>query len=261
VVRDAITTLINQCLRDRGLTFQQNLPSTQKQPPDSARVDVVGVLLADTDGYGLADYLALQQQSLDDQEVTEPLIPPGEGELIAVALWGDDSAPRVQIEEENGTINSFPTTGCQAEAQEEVYGVTVEVYERTRLGLPSITEVIEAVSSDPSLAILEGEWGRCMTDHGFGRIHTLDDLLETTYETYVNYAEESDGVARLASWETEIAEADSGCRAETTFGNAVVDSFLSHGHEILSGHEELFTLAQEIETNATENAERIMSNN
>jgi hypothetical protein len=259
MVDDAITTLINRCLGVHGLTFRQNLPSTQGGSGDGTEPDIVGVLLADTEGYGLADYLELQQANLG-REVTEPSIPPEEEELIAAALWGDDSAPRVQFEDEDGILHSFPTTGCQAEAQSEIYGVTVEVYERTRIGLPSITEVVDQVISDPNLAAHEEDWADCIADHGYDGIRTLGDLLDAVFETYAAFAEESDGVSRLASWETEMAAADSVCRAETTFGAAVMDSFVAHGQQILAEHEELFNNARRIEMTAFANAMRVLGN-
>jgi hypothetical protein len=165
----------------------------------------------------------------------------------------------VQIEEEDGVINSFPTTGCQAESQEAVHGVGVGEYERTRLGLPSITEVVDSVRSDPEVTALEGAWSRCMSAKGYRNVSGLTDLFDVTYETYLQHAEQPDGVTQLASWEAEIASADSACRMDTGFGNAVNASFVSNGERILEDHEDVFVVAQEIEATALENATRILS--
>jgi hypothetical protein len=252
-VDDAITTLINRCLREAGLAFQQPLPSTRSSS-DPQDVDQMSFYLVSPDGYGLAEYLASARQVPDAP--MEPSLEPLEAEQIGSALWGDE-AQRSSVTLRNGSVMSFPTTGCQAEAEQEVYGYTVAEYQQTRLLLPTLSEVIAEAYGQAAVVDAEDRWGECMRAGGFD-LQSITELITEAFQEFTRQAEDGDSEDALASWEQDLGAQDAACKVSSRFATEFSRALLAAIDRAKAADPAMYSRAAEIEAHAIGAAAEIL---
>src|SRR5690606_31617350 len=107
VLRAAEEQLVEQCMRDRGQVYWPVVPALL---PGSDEERIVDLPTRQAEGYGLAS---------DDRP---PSVGPSEGQPeFQRALFGDDQRHE-ELSLPNGTILSYPTSGCVADARAAIFG-------------------------------------------------------------------------------------------------------------------------------------------
>ncbi|WP_432571116.1 hypothetical protein [Kineococcus sp. SYSU DK005] len=239
--------LIDRCLAAQGLDVARGRVTLDASDPiaDAARrggdVEDLTAWTAHGSDYGLSS------------AIRAALASPGAGELgdyvhgipagYEQAVYGD---PKVELTvplEDNGSL-TVATTGCYAQAVQQLYGTDVETYTRAYVTVRPLREqLLTQVAADETVQDATQQWSRCMQDRGHDVITPADlpvqlqaarrDLL--LHKPDGSKATEADLVA-LGDAETTLARADRDCKDTSALGSAVAQALVEYGTPLASEH-------------------------
>lgn len=227
--------LIRQCVERNGLDLPDQ--ATPPAPPPSLMPSSAALWLQAFDDYGTSRHLSdpnTIRLFLAAQGAREPggqMMPDGYDALV---YGGDENWVSFPIAD-GGTVMR-PVGGCFGEATERMYGVDARTYERTRMELPRIADLMAAVASDETVRAATRAWSRCMADSGY----EVKDPAELAAVMDPKVGEALNGSLRIADFqkfEQALAQADRTCKTESGLGTAAGAAFVDAAQEALAGAE------------------------
>ncbi|WP_432524291.1 hypothetical protein [Kineococcus sp. SYSU DK006] len=239
--------LIDRCLAAQGLDVARGSITLDAADPiaDAARrggdVEDLTAWTAHGSDYGLSSAIGAAVANPAAGELGDFAhgIPAG----YLKAVYGD---PRVELTvplEDNGSL-TVATTGCYAQAVQQLYGTDVETYTRAYVTVRPLREqLLTQVAADETVQDATQQWSRCMQGRGHDVITPADlpvqlqaarrDLL--LHKPDGSKATEADLVA-LGDAETTLARADRDCKDTSALGSAVAQALVEHWTPLASEH-------------------------
>ena len=147
-----------------------------------------------------------------------------------------DPPVMVNIPMADGGLVGVPVGGCFGQATTELYGVPAEKFERARLALPRVDDVVSQSVADSRVDDLLGSYHACKKAASYD-VESPAGLDKPLFETASAVLEGSAQPATLVKIEREILAADKTCKSSSGIGTAFAHSFLDHGGKTLKNTE------------------------
>lgn len=231
--------VVRKCVRSKGVPIQD--------PPAPATTSTVLPRVTDLElwlargralglGTALSDPARLQQARTagENDGHQEEGYPPGAedlvygkpGRTITVPLSGNWKGGSVTI----------PVGGCFGEATAQLYGVPAETFERTRLALPRVDDIIARSTAEQKVADALRDYAPCMRDRGF-LVSSPAEILRTLGPMINEVMTAKKQPSDLVRAEQDLLAADAGCKTSTGLGTSFAQAFLEHGDAALKQNE------------------------
>jgi hypothetical protein len=238
--------LIDRCVAVQGLDVARGPASLNASDPiaDAAgRVDVedLAAWTAHGSDYGLA------------AAIRAALADPGAGELgdfvHGIPAGYDQSVygnPKVELTvplEGNGSL-IVATTGCYAQAVQQLYGTDVATHTRTYVAVRPLREqLLTDVTDDASVREATTAWSRCMDARGYDVTNPADlpTQLQATRRDLLLHRKDGTkatdtDLTALAGAETALATADRDCKDTSALGSATAQALVAHWAPLAAEH-------------------------
>jgi hypothetical protein len=177
VAHNAIETLIERCMRARGLVYYPGFERAADAVTLAAVVPgvpeaAIGLTARQADGYGfyskavqLAAHPGAQNQ-LDQEDKYIASLPAKARQRYLLALGGPIS-PRESVTIPGAGIAHIESSGCRATARRQVYGSLANFVVATTGWSLYTGQLDAAVQADQEFPAVIAKWSTCMTAHSY----------------------------------------------------------------------------------------------
>lgn len=231
--------LLRRCLRQSGVPIGEPnahaevrsvLPQVSKLDLWLSRGETLGLGAALSDPAELQKHRRALDKSVGHKEVPYP---PGAERLV-----NGDPPVTVSIPLPGGGGGSveIPVGGCFGQATKDLYGVPAEQFERVRMALPRVDDILSQSVADNRVDDLLGSYHVCMQAASLD-IESPAFVDEPLFKTAAAVIGGSQQPSAMAKVENEVLAADKKCKSSSGVGSAFAQSFLDHGAKALASTE------------------------
>ncbi|MEV8636473.1 hypothetical protein AB0395_32985 [Streptosporangium sp. NPDC051023] len=161
--------LTGRCMEAHGFRFDTGTPPAAAGEADSRHFvfGVDDIAWAKAHGFAQPDVQEgdLKQEKNPNARYFESLSTARQSEFMK-ALYGDAKSRRVAVRLPSGHTISASAEGCQADAQEKLYGDFRTWFNNQTITGNLKAEVMPKVLADPRFKARQQQWARCMADAG-----------------------------------------------------------------------------------------------
>lgn len=249
----ATDELTKRCMERKGFPF--NTVSLNELPPESGsdQWGIDDVSVAREHGYGLSEK-DFWENWVDPNQGYLSSLSPEERERWELAFSGRWEN-RIRLRLPDGAEFSMPGEGCNAEADQQVYG-DLRKYLELRVAMMQIApEANQRVAADPSYTSALAVWSECMKDKGY-RFEQRADAIAAAQALYDSPAVSA---ADAKSGEIRVAVSDARCAARA--GVVRIARQLERGYtrELLGEREGQYAAWRELQEQAVARAKRLLA--
>jgi hypothetical protein len=267
-VRDHAEQILDQrCMQARGFRYYIGGPSISSQNGDSAddhsyipgigttRTEALAVAHRRQTGYHL--YAAYAKQAsgnvpINDQYVRS--LSAAEQARYQRALFGSQTKMKT-IHTPTGGTYTYPTTGCVAKGQAQLYGsvdaaqnvLTLPGYLLAKLGQDTVADSAVVAKTD--------DWARCVSRATGVSFKTPQDIIERLQREYTAQG----ATQAVRNQEISYAVADTRCQFRTGLAAAYAKVFRRRADQLAGSTRRLLLQTFEVEHKATARAQQILS--
>jgi hypothetical protein len=267
-VRDHAEQILDQrCMQARGFRYYTGGPSASSQNGDTAdqhsyvpgvgptRTEALAVAERRQTGYHLYESYAKQSPRnipINDQYVRS--LSAAEQARYSGALFGSQTKMKT-IHTPTGGTYTYPTTGCVARGQAELYG-SVDAAQNV-LTLPGylLAKLGQDTVADPAVVAKDDDWSRCVSRATGVSFKSPHDIIQRLQREYA--AQGATQVVR--SQEISYAVADTRCQFRTGLAAVYAKVFRRRADQLAGPTRRLLLQTFEVEHQATARAQQILS--
>jgi hypothetical protein len=267
-LRDQATQLlIKKCMAGRGLKYITGVPSgssgqssdTSRQPYlpglGTARNEALAVKRRQDSGYHLfSNYRTGNASSVPPNDLYVRSLGPAERDAYSRALFGRQARSKT-IRLPNGATLTYPTEGCVAESQTQLYGSSGAAQRTLALPQALLEQVVAATNSDPAVTAKNSDWSKCVSA-ATGRSFATPDKIVAGLQREYDAHGASQAVRRR---EIAYSVADTRCTFRTGLAPAYASAFRRQADKVVGPTRRLLQQTLEIVRTATVRAERVVT--
>lgn len=267
-VRDHAEQILDQrCMQARGFRYYLSASSDSTQNGDTAddhsyvpgvgptRTEALAVAQRRQTGYHL--YAAYAKQTpgnvpINDQYVRS--LSAAEQARYSRALFGSQTKMKT-IHTPTGGTYTYPTTGCVARGQAQLYGsvdaaqnvLTLPGYLLAKLGQDTVADSAVVAKTD--------DWARCVSRATGASFKTPQDIIERLQREYTAQG----ATQAVRNQEISYAVADTRCQFRTGLAAAYAKVFRRRADQLAGPTRRLLLQTFEVEHRATTRAQQILA--
>jgi hypothetical protein len=267
-VRDRAEQILDQrCMQARGFRYYTGGPSASSQNGDTAdqhsylpgvgptRTEALAVAERRQTGYHLYGAYAKQAPRnipINDQYVRSLSVT--QQARYARALFGSQTKMKT-IHTPTGGTYTYPTSGCVARGQAQLYG-SVDAAQNV-LTLPGylLAKLGQETAADPAVVAKNDDWSRCVSRATGVSFKTPHDIIERLQREYTAQG----ATQTVRRQEITYAVADTRCQFRTGLAAVYAKVFRRRADQLAGPTRRLLLQTFEVEHQATARAQRILS--
>jgi hypothetical protein len=262
-VRDQAEQILDRrCMNAHGFTYVEAPPS--RSDAADSQPYVLGVGPAGSEalaverrrqtGYHLFEAYRPAGANVPPNDRYVATLSPARRARYASALFGSPAQHKTVHTPTGGTY-TYPTGGCVAAAQTELYGSPDAAVLVTTMREDLLTSVVQATERDPRIVAKQRDWSRCVsraTGESFSQPHDIVKRLRAAYDA-------SGATPAVHRREIAYAVADTRCTFRTGLAGLYAQVLRERADALAGPTRRLLLQSLETERRATAKAERIVA--
>ena len=214
------------------------------------RTEALAVALRRRVGYHLYDSYHPGPVPPNDQYVRS--LSPADQARYSRAMFGPQSA-RQTIREPGGGSLSFPTKGCVAEGQKQLYGSPLAAQEVLVFPGDWLAQLGTKTTSDPAVAAKGKPWSRCISAATGIDFATPDQIVQRLKRDYATQG----GTKAMHRREIAYAVADARCQFRIGLATVYATTLRRYADQLSGRTRDLLTRLLQVEHAATQQAKHV----
>jgi hypothetical protein len=248
----------------RYIVDTSTTPESQGDSPDrpyipgvgATRTEALAVAERRQTGYHLYQaYAPASSQSVPPNDLYVRSLSPAQQARYSRALFGPQTQHKTLHLPSGGTY-TYPTAGCVAKGQTELYGSPEAAQKVIVLTGDLVVQLGNATTSDPAVVAKSRAWSRCVsaaTGIHFAKPHDIIARLQR------EYAAQPGNALAVRKHEIAYAVADTRCQFQTGLASVYARAFRQNADQLAGPTRRLLLQTLVTERGATQRAERIVS--